>query len=299
MKAVVLESKNGMSVILTEDGSFQKVRKVYTVGETIEWKKRKQMSRGMKRFVAAAAAACLIIGTGTYSYNNTIVYAAVQLSNGPAIEYELNRRNQVLRVRALDDTSKELAEELNEMLRREGFESALDQTFDILEERGLAPEDTDMEIQAEIRTRDDRTKEALRDSFDRIQKKHPPRRDDEAGSAAPEEQDRDKNSQGAPKEDKEDQGQGNPDQEMPERRQNNQTDEREADKPQERTQDDPKTNAPEEEERQKEEVPVDPPNTDERQNENPPEDRNSNGKERENAPADREAGGGNPGEAPR
>lgn len=65
MKATVIESQDGRSVILTEDGSFYTIEGSYIKGESIDYNSssRKQVSNGKRlAVICAIAAGCLVLG---------------------------------------------------------------------------------------------------------------------------------------------------------------------------------------------------------------------------------------------
>jgi len=140
MKAVVLELRDGFAAVLREDGTVEKVRGNYQVGQTIELpeqRKRPVFSRGLR--AAAAAVAILGILGGGYSYENVLAYSYVSLDIADtALEYTLNRRDQVVSVEARNEASEELAKQLmEEGVRRKDLAEALRQAAELVEE----PED--------------------------------------------------------------------------------------------------------------------------------------------------------------
>ncbi len=113
MKATVMESNNGLSVILTEDGMFRTIPGYYEVGSEINYvvplyKNRKVASR----IVAAAACLFLMLSVGFYSYENLMVYATVTVQGVTPIQLELNRKDRVVGVRAIEEEGEALAAEL-------------------------------------------------------------------------------------------------------------------------------------------------------------------------------------------
>lgn len=133
MKAAVMKSENGTSVILTEDGIFRTIPGSYAVGEEITYSI--QSRRRRKGFVAAAVAACLCFAmvTGLWSWQTQMVYATVSLGETLSIEYHLNRLGHVLRVVALEPEAEAVARKLNDHdLRGESLRAAIADTEAIL-----------------------------------------------------------------------------------------------------------------------------------------------------------------------
>ena len=113
MKAVVLETHGGFAAVLRDDGVVEKIRRSCQVGETVELEERKVVAfpkRIGRWSVAAAAALILLTSGGLYGYNNAYAYSYVTLDINPSIEYVLNRKNEILRVTALNDDAQAIVE---------------------------------------------------------------------------------------------------------------------------------------------------------------------------------------------
>ena len=148
MKATVMESGGGRSVILAEDGLFYDIEGSYAVGSIIEYSKqesaatdafRLRRARLVRR--AAAVAACLVMALfgGLYSYRNLMVYADVTLDGGMPVKCSLNRRGEVIKVEALDESGEELAKQLNENgARGKTIEAVLSEAVVYIEKEGDA-----------------------------------------------------------------------------------------------------------------------------------------------------------------
>ena len=142
MKAVVMETKNGSSVILREDGIFEKVNQTYEVGQTIEWNAslsahRKPKYSTIYRYAGAAAcfAAVVTAGLGA-TYQTAFACSYVSVDINPSIEFTLNRMNRVLSVTGLNDDAQTIVDELNELgIRFDTLETALDKTQTVLQEQ--------------------------------------------------------------------------------------------------------------------------------------------------------------------
>lgn len=122
-----MESKNGKSVILTEDGTFRTVKGNYSVGWEFDYKVPLSSNRKMtSRIAAAAACLFMMMSMGVYSYQNLMVYATVTLHGTAPIQLELNRHDKVIGVRAIDESGEALAEQLLDSgIRGEYLEDAV------------------------------------------------------------------------------------------------------------------------------------------------------------------------------
>ena len=163
MKAVVLENKNGYAAVLTEDGSVEKLRGVYTVGNTIEVQAfdfvhsgNTVRFRGLRRSFAAVAAALLLSVSGLSYYTMTAqAYSTVtvEADADASIQYILNRFDKVIGMEVTGESAEGLLEELEQAgVRKKGMEEALSLTEGILEKRGFLQADTDpMQVQVSSR----------------------------------------------------------------------------------------------------------------------------------------------------
>ena len=147
MNAVVLEVRGDRAAVLREDGIVQEIERKCTVGETIvidEVAERKALimrSRNKRRtylrkFAAAAAAIIIIAGISLgYTYENVMAYSYVTVDQGDySIEYTLNRKDQVIDVRACNEVSKELAEALSGETKKAGITDAISLALDSMPE---------------------------------------------------------------------------------------------------------------------------------------------------------------------
>ena len=121
MRATVLESFEGRSVVLAEDGLFYSIEGSYRTGEMIEYAESTDAGRyALRRKAllqkAAAAAACLVLllSGAVYSYQNLMVYADVTLGGAMPVKCSLNRKNEVIRIEAVSEAGDDLAEDMNE-----------------------------------------------------------------------------------------------------------------------------------------------------------------------------------------
>ncbi len=148
MKAVVLEVRDGVAAVLREDGAVEKLRRDCRVGETIEIEEGGKLLRFPGRtakFVAAAAAALIVLGAGgSYGYNNAYAYSYVTMDANPSVEYVLNRRGKVLRVDALNEDGETLAAELSSAgVKNASLSDAIDETTRLLYEENILGSEED------------------------------------------------------------------------------------------------------------------------------------------------------------
>lgn len=134
MKAVVLESMNGKSAVLRDDGIMENVNKELNVGETIIMEELTDAERGrfdkktgranitvFKRFIAAAAALILLFaGGGIYSFRNMMACSYVTVDVNPSFEFSLNRHDKVLEIKAINDDAEPIVSQMNVKGRRIG-----------------------------------------------------------------------------------------------------------------------------------------------------------------------------------
>lgn len=126
MRATVMESNNGRSVVLTEDGVFRTINGSYAVGSEISYAVPVRERKVTTRIAAAAACLLMMLSAGTFSYQNLLVYATVTLSGAAPIQLQLNRHDKVIGVKGMDESGEALAEELLDSgIRGERFEAAV------------------------------------------------------------------------------------------------------------------------------------------------------------------------------
>ncbi len=115
MKAAVMESNNGKSIVLTEDGIFAEIEGSYKVGDVIDYKEWKPTAevkaKKLRRF---AAAACLVLAlfAGMFSLSVPSSYACVELGSDYSVRYLLDKDLKVIDVEASEDSGSDLAEDL-------------------------------------------------------------------------------------------------------------------------------------------------------------------------------------------
>lgn len=140
MKALVLEVKGHTAAVLKEDGTVVRIRRVCTVGETIDLPEDALLRRrGIRRavYAAAAAAAVLLFAGGFYVYRNVLPYSYVTMDVNPSIEYALNRNASVISVKAVNTDAASVVETLTESgVKNEPLPEAVSETVDVLYKDG-------------------------------------------------------------------------------------------------------------------------------------------------------------------
>lgn len=188
-KAVVLEIKEGYAAVLTEGGFVQKIPdRNYTVGQqivlpetvkrnsakTAAGRARKTSGKSGKRFAVryrnvAAAAVLAIVSFGGFCYasENVMAYSTVTLSaEDTVVELTLNKKNEVVAVKALDEKSEAAVRSLEISFRKR---KNLQEAMEILEE--VVPEAG--EAQIEIFSRDESHRKKLEDDLGTVFPKEP------------------------------------------------------------------------------------------------------------------------------
>ena len=130
MKAIILEVRDGYAAVLREDGLIVKTKQLGEIGTTIELSEKVVQfpSRGRRMMrTAVAAALTLAVTGGAYTYTNVAEASYVTLdTEETSVELAVNRMGRVVKVRALDEDSAELARELAADVRRMKVEDAVD-----------------------------------------------------------------------------------------------------------------------------------------------------------------------------
>lgn len=137
MKAIVVETRGKKAAILLKDGTFRAVKGRYSVGETIDYREKAQPA--FRKWIAAAAAAVIMIGTGGgFWYDaNYVAYAEISLDVNPSIVYTVNKRSRVLSVRAVNDEAAQTVSALEEEgIRFMPVAEAIDRTMTLFENEG-------------------------------------------------------------------------------------------------------------------------------------------------------------------
>ena len=165
-KAVVLEIKNEYAAVLTDEGYVQKILdENYIVGQEIELTdvqqtNPEQTKPAKKRFsawykAAAAAAIFVIAGSGMYyASENVFAYSTVTVTtDDTSMELTLNKKNEVVSVKALDQKSETAVSELHiSAARRRPLSDTLDSITRGREE---------IEIEVAVRSGDEERRQKL------------------------------------------------------------------------------------------------------------------------------------------
>lgn len=114
MKAIVLSSDDGGSVILGSDGIVYEVASVYEVGDTVQYAPHRNYHILRRAAALAASLVILLSGIFGYSYQNLMVYATVKVDQLPGVEYRLNRKNRVVDIVGKTEMAKHTARILRE-----------------------------------------------------------------------------------------------------------------------------------------------------------------------------------------
>lgn len=116
MKGVVVENRNGSSAVLREDGRIIRKKGIYPVGSEISILENNTIF-SLRRI--ALACLCAVFVTVSFliyrDYTWTaMAYSTITVRNGASIEYTLNRKGNIIAVKACDEASEEIAEVLSE-----------------------------------------------------------------------------------------------------------------------------------------------------------------------------------------
>ncbi len=140
MRAVVLEIKGQYAAVLDDSGTVRKIKnKNYHTGQEISLMPEKTVTyRRWTRTAAAAAVAVIIAGSGLfYASETAFAYSTVMMTVDDAeVEFTLNKRDEVIGVRALNEDGKEIEEAFEvSRLRRRPMEEFIEE---MLKERESA-----------------------------------------------------------------------------------------------------------------------------------------------------------------
>ena len=113
MKAVVLEVKNNKSVVLMDDGTIEKINKVYEVGQEIDVKP--SIVKFPKKYLAIAASFALafILGAGGYVYAAPTSY--VTMDARLSFEFGLNAFDEVVSIVSLNPEGEKIVADFNNL----------------------------------------------------------------------------------------------------------------------------------------------------------------------------------------
>ena len=131
MRAVVVEKRGKRAAALGTDGVVYLIdAKGHAVGDAVEVGcARKKRWQKPLTWAACVAVLCGMATTGVYAAYEPYAYVSVEAA--PSVEYSLNRFDQVLDVRAVDEASTDVAAALSEEVRPfTHIDEALDCTVD-------------------------------------------------------------------------------------------------------------------------------------------------------------------------
>ncbi len=108
MKAVVVEIKDNVVAVLSDDGCIYKVKnRKYVLGQEIIFRNNHKYIK-----MAASIAACLMLfATPAWAYLTP--YSYVSLDINPSFEFSINRFDRVLQVKAINDDGQRIAEQID------------------------------------------------------------------------------------------------------------------------------------------------------------------------------------------
>jgi hypothetical protein len=136
MKAVIVELKNDLAAVLSDDGRITTIKnKDYEIGQEIQM--RNHNSNLTKKIVtfAASAAAFVVLSVGTWAYASP--YSYVSLDVNPSIEFTVNRFDRVLSVKAVNDDGEEILQKISlSDLENKTIEDAITNTVKQISEQG-------------------------------------------------------------------------------------------------------------------------------------------------------------------
>ncbi|MBR2976960.1 MAG: hypothetical protein IKC50_01620 [Oscillospiraceae bacterium] len=146
MKAIVLENRDGFSVLLRDDGEIVKLRMQAQIGETVELSDESLPLRSAKSpwvRTAVAASLALVIAGGSYAYVAVPASAFVSLDAGESsVELAVNRLGRIVSVRPKNKASVALSDELAEDIRGKQMDDGIRKTVQCLQDDGaLSGED--------------------------------------------------------------------------------------------------------------------------------------------------------------
>ena len=108
MKAVIVDIKDNVAAMLSEDGRVSKVKnKNYAIGQEIVLRNKNKYLK----LAASAAAALMLFATPAWAYLTP--YSYVSLDVNPSFEFSINRFDRVLEVKAVNDDGEAVVEKIS------------------------------------------------------------------------------------------------------------------------------------------------------------------------------------------
>lgn len=107
MKAVIVEIKDNVAAVLSEDGRISKIRnKKYSVGQEIVLKK----TNTYIKIAVSSAAAMMLFTTTAWAYFTPYSYVSIDIN--PSFEFSINRFDRVLNVKAMNYDGEKVTDEI-------------------------------------------------------------------------------------------------------------------------------------------------------------------------------------------
>lgn len=164
MRAVIVETRGRQAAALGEDGIVHLVpAKGRAVGEQIilDTRPRRRWKKPLT-WAACVAVLCAMATTGVYAAYEPYTY--VSLDTNSSVEYTLNRFDQVLDVRPLEEESADLARALRENVPKfTHIDRAMVDTVDAMYRDGSLTGEQDDQMVVTISSKEERKGHALKE----------------------------------------------------------------------------------------------------------------------------------------
>lgn len=139
MRGIVAELNGKYAIILTQDGSFKKIKTAayMTVGSEIDLNQPAgnfKVTRLITKVSSIAAAALLALGIGYGAYSYTVPYSYVDVDINPSIELTANVYDRIIKVEALNNDGIKLLN--SRSLKNVRLEEGVSQLLNIAVEQG-------------------------------------------------------------------------------------------------------------------------------------------------------------------
>lgn len=136
MKAVVVELKNDLAAILSDDGCITTIKNNhYEIGQVIQINNPAIRNVRKASTFIAAAAACVFLSVGSWAYASP--YSYVSMDVNPSIEFTVNRFDRVLKVHAVNEDGQDILDSISiSKLKNKSITDALIKSVDEITEAG-------------------------------------------------------------------------------------------------------------------------------------------------------------------
>jgi hypothetical protein len=136
MKAVVVELKNDFAAVLSDEGCIIKVKNNnYDIGQVIQINRPHSRLPKLIGTFAASAAVFVALSVGAWAYASPYTYVSVDVN--PSIEFNINRFDRVLDVKAVNDDGETILDQISlDNLKNKSIEAALTITVEQISESG-------------------------------------------------------------------------------------------------------------------------------------------------------------------